>query len=142
MERGDIMVDPTFAVNDYNKPLMLTEQQTLANNFLALLLGKPGFFPSIPSLGINISQYLYRFEDELDIDGLKSRIAMQCTDFIPSINEGNFDIKKTTMNGRTLLIFQLPMVGDTNEYELALGVTTNSSGEVIYRFVENKKQIL
>lgn len=136
------MVDPVFGTNDYGKQKMLTENQTLANNFLMLLLGKPGFFPSLPMIGIDIEQYLYAFIDEINIEQLKAKIAVQCSDFLPAINQGNFDIQKTTMKNRTLLVFTLPSISDTNEYPIILGVTTNDSGEVIYRFVEGKQQIL
>ena len=136
------MVDPVFGTNDYGKQKMLTENQTLANNFLMLLLGKPGFFPSLPMIGIDIEQYLYAFIDEINIEQLKAKIAVQCSDFLPAINQGNFDIQKTTMKDRTLRVFTLPSISDTNEYPIILGVTTNDSGEVIYRFVEGKQQIL
>ena len=92
------MVDPMFGVNEFGKPLMLTENQTYVNNFLMLLLGKPGFFPSIPNIGIDISQYLYTAVDDLNVDTLKSKISVQCTDFIPFISDGRFDIIKTTLN--------------------------------------------
>lgn len=136
------MVDPVFGTNDYGKPKMLTENQTLANNFLMLLLGKPGFFPSLPMIGIDIGQYLYKFVDDINVDELKSKIAIQCSDFLPAIRSGEFDIQKTTFKDRTLLIFTLPSISDTNDLAVMLGVTTNTSGEVIFRFVEGKKQIL
>ena len=143
MGKGIIyMVDPVFGTNDYGKPKMLTENQTLANNFLMLLLGKPGFFPSLPMIGIDISRYLYMFVDDINIDELKSKIAVQCTDFLPAIRQGDFDIQKTTFRDRTLLMFSLPAISDTNNVPVMLGVTTDTSGNVIYRFVEGKTQIL
>lgn len=133
------MVDPAFGVNEYGKPKMLTEDQTLVNNFLMLLLGKPGFYPSIPTIGIDIEQYLYTFIDDINLDELKAKIAVQCNDFLPAIREGNFDIQKTVMRDKILLVFTLPSVAKT---QTLLGVTTDGSGKVIFRFVEGKKQIL
>ena len=133
------MVDPAFGVNEYGKPKMLTEDQTLVNNFLLLLLGKPGFYPSIPTIGIDIQQYLYMFIDDINLDELKAKIAVQCNDFLPAIREGNFDIQKTVIRDKVLLVFTLPTI---RKNQSLLGVTTDGSGKVIFRFVEGKKQIL
>ena len=135
------MVDPVFGTDDFGRTKILSENETFTRNFITLLLGKPGFYPSIPNIGIDISQYLYKFTDEINVDELKAKIALQCSDFLPSIQSGNFDIIKTVMNNRVLLIFILPG-GDNGEKKVALCVTTNEQGEVIYRFVENQNQIL
>ena len=113
--------------------------QTMVNNFLLLLLGKPGFYPSIPTIGIDIEQYLYTFIDDINIDDIKAKIAVQCSDFLPAIREGNFDIQKTIMKDRVLLVFVLPTI---SKKQSLLGVTTDGSGKVIFRFVEGKNQIL
>ena len=133
------MVDPAFGLNEYGKPKMLSEDQTMVNNFLLLLLGKPGFYPSIPTIGIDIEQYLYTFIDDINIDDIKAKIAVQCSDFLPAIREGNFDIQKTIMKDRVLLVFVLPTI---SKKQSLLGVTTDGSGKVIFRFVEGKNQIL
>ena len=59
-------VDPAYGVNDFNETKVLSESQTLINNILMILFGKPGFYPSIPWLGMDIYQYLYSFEDGID----------------------------------------------------------------------------
>ena len=136
-------VDPTFATNDYNKPKMLTNLQTYVNNILVLLFGKPGFYPSIPSIGMDIYQYLYKFEDEINADEIKMKLVSQCRDFLPEVQNGNFDVFKTTYNGRTLLVFKLPPITDVTRCDVAVGVTTNERGEMVYNFVENNEtQIL
>lgn len=136
------IVDPTFAVNDFNEPKILTKRETYIYNFLTLLYGKPGFHPSIPNIGINISQYLFLRPEEISVEALKSQISDQCSDFLPIIKEGDFDIIKTTYGGNVLLIFKLPDIDDVPGNYLALGVTTNDSGDVVFRFVENKYQMI
>ena len=49
-------VDPVYGVNNFNETKVLTEAETLVNNILMILFGKPGFYPSIPSLGMDIQQ--------------------------------------------------------------------------------------
>lgn len=140
---SEFSIDPTFTVNDYNKPKMLTPKETYVNNILMLLFGKPGFYPSIPSLGLNIKQYLYKFEDEINTEDIKNQLVEQCSDFLPEVNSGDLDVISTVYNERPLLIFKLPNIDDTKSYEVAIGVTTNDKGEMIYNFVEsNKTQVL
>ena len=135
-------IDPSFGIDDFNRPKMLSKRETYKNNVLTLLFGKPGFFPSIPSIGMDIRQYLYQFEDEINIPGLKGKLAAQCADFLPEIQSGELDIVKTTYQNRTLLIFQLPVIDDTNEFHLTLGVTTNARDQIIYKFIDSKtKQV-
>lgn len=132
-----INIDPTFSINDYNEPKMLTNKETYVNNIMMLLFGKPGFYPSIPSIGMDIHQYLYKFEDEINTDYIKNKLSTQCKDFLPEIQNGELDVVKSTYNGRILLIFKLPIIDDTNKGDLILGVTTNASGEMIYKFVDD-----
>ena len=92
---------------------------------------------------MNIQQYLYKFEDEINTDDLKNQLALQCSDFLPEIDNGDFDVYKTVHNGRILLIFKLPLIDDINDRDVAIGVTTNTKGEIVYNFVESDRtQIL
>lgn len=134
------LIDPTFSVNNFNKPKNLTELETKVHNMLMLLYGKPGFFPTIPSIGMDIRQYLYMFIDEIDTEHIKNELARQCSEFIPDIKTGDFDVYKTTYQGQNLLIFQLPIIDDTSEHSATVGITLNEHGELIYKFVENKSQ--
>lgn len=135
-------IDPTFSVNDFNKPKMLSTLETYVYNIMMLLFGEPGFYPSIPSIGMNIKQYLYKFEDDINTIEIKSELARQCREFLPEIVSGDLDVTVKTLNDRPILIFQLPIIDDVAKYSVALGVTTNKNGEMIYKFVENKYQIL
>lgn len=140
---SEYSIDPTFTINDYNKPKMLSTLETYVNNILILLFGKPGFYPSIPSIGLNIQQYLYKFEDDINPEEIKNQLVSQCKDFLPEVNNGDFDVITTVYNDRTLLIFKLPVITDTKAYAVAIGVTTNVKGEIIYNFVEsNESDIL
>ena len=61
-------VDPAFGVDSFNRPKVLSETETIVNNILFILFGKPGSYPSIPSLGMDIEQYLYLFEQSVSDD--------------------------------------------------------------------------
>jgi hypothetical protein len=135
-------VDPQFGANVYNKPKVLTEPQTIVNNILTLLFGKPGFYPSIPSLGINIQQYLYTFDDDFDVDFLKSQLAIQCKDFVEQISDGSFDIVKSSYKGNPLLIFVIPTIITNTSSNLLLGVTVNEKGEYSFNFTFDNAQYI
>lgn len=135
-------VDPQFDVDSYNRPKILNESQTIVNNILTLLFGKPGFYPSIPHLGLNIQQYFYTFEDEFDTNALKSRLASQCKDFVEFVTDGSFDIIKTTHNEQPLLIFVIPTVITDTESNLLLGITLTSSGEYKFNFTFDNTQYI
>lgn len=133
-------VDPTYGVNEFNKTKVLSETETYVNNILTILFGKPGFYPSIPTLGMDISQYLYKFEDEINVERIKAILANQCSEFLPLVESGDIDIIKTTYMGRSMLIFQLPMIIDKTQIAVALGVTLNAKGQMVYKFQANDEK--
>lgn len=133
-------VDPAFGVDSFNRPKVLSETETIVNNILFVLFGKPGSYPSIPSLGMDIENYLYLFEDEIDTNSIKTELAYQCREFLPYIVEGDMDVLVTTLDGRSILIFQLPVIIATKSVELAIGVTINAKGEMVYNFTAGNKE--
>lgn len=129
-------VDPVYGVNDFNRPKVLAEDETYVNNLLMILFGKPGFYPSIPYLGMDVGSMLYMFEDEINVDKIKTDLAYQCLDFLPLIDNGDLDVVVTTYKGRTMLIFQLPIIYKKKTTTLTVGVTLNDKGQLIYQFEE------
>ena len=63
---AELPVNPTFNVNDFNEPKVLSPTESYITDVLMILFGRPGFYPSIPSLGMYIQDYLYSFPVELD----------------------------------------------------------------------------
>ena len=135
-------VDPQFGVDSYNRTKVLSESQTIVYNILTLLFGKPGFYPSIPQLGMNIQQYLYSFEDNFDTSALKSQLAVQCRDFIDAIYDGSFDIIKSSYNDQPLLIFVIPTIITNTETNLLLGITLTTTGEYRFNFTFDNIQYI
>ena len=137
-----VAVDPQFGVDHYNRAKVLTESETIVQNILTLLFGKPGFYPSIPRLGMNIQQYLYSFTDELDVNHIKTQLASQCRDFLDVIADGSFDVIKSTHNDQPLLIFVIPTKLTNTTNNLFLGITVNSNGEYQFNFVFDTDQYI
>ena len=89
---------------------------------------------------MDISQYLYKFEDEINVERIKAILANQCSEFLPLVESGDIDIIKTTYMGRSMLIFQLPVIIDKTQIAVALGVTLNAKGQMVYKFQANDEK--
>jgi hypothetical protein len=142
MMSSEINLNPTFGVNDYDRPKVLSTMESYVTDILMILFGKPGFYPSIPSLGMDIGSLLYKFEDEVSAEELKTELENQCHEFSKEIDTGDMDVVTTTYKNHLMIIFILPLIDDTKKVRLSLGVTTNNRGEIVYNFVENEEQII
>ena len=135
-------VDPQFGVDDFNRAKILNEAQTIAYNILTLLFGKPGFYPSIPRLGMDIKQYFYSFAENFDTESLKTQLASQCRDFLSVIRDGSFDIIQDMYDDQPLLIFIIPTVLVNTPTNLLLGLVMNGNGEYKFNFTFDVEQTI
>ena len=126
--------DPVFGCNSFKKPKILNETQTLANNIVMILTGKPGFYPSQPMLGMDIGRYLYSLEDDINTTDIKNKLIEQCSDLMETIRTGDFEVLVRHYNDNPMLIFILPTVIDNEYGELILGISTSTTGELVYNF--------
>ena len=129
-------VNPTMGVNAFGKPKVLSDMESIVNDLMMILLGKPGFYPSIPTLGMNISQYLYQFDDTISIEDIKTKLSQQCNDFSELIDSEDIEIVMEEYNGRVIMIFVLPMIDDVSgdTETLTMAVTTNDAGLIVYNY--------
>ena len=104
------MVDPSFSKNDFDEPKYYNESETLARNVLLVLFGVPGFYPSIPTLGMDIKSYIYNFFDEISEESIKAKLGQQCSMFTKYIQSGDIEVKKGYYRGQPLIAFSLPVV--------------------------------
>lgn len=128
-------VEPSFGVNSFNQAKYKNETETVANSILALLFGKPGFFPSMPNLGINIQKTIYMFWDDIDTNMLKAEISAQCNAFQVYIDDGSLDVIKSSYKGQPLLLIQIPVQIKTTKETLAIGITQDANGNTKYNYV-------
>lgn len=132
-------IDPAFGINNFGKPKMYNETQTVANNILALLFGKPGSIPSMPDLGMYIQGQLFEFFDDIDTDSLKSQLVEQCRYFDTYVQSNEFDIIKNTItnpvNGETsdILLIILPTQIQNTSKHFAVGLQKKGDS-VVYNF--------
>ena len=121
-------------MNSFNTPKFYNESVTTAKNIITILEGRPGFFPSMPDLGMDIKRSLiYKDIDEIDTEAIKVELVRQCDQFITNVRDGTFDVQKMVYQERPLLIFVIPVTIERASQRLAVGVMLNSKGETIYR---------
>ena len=141
-------VDPHFGVDHYGRPKMLTESQTIVYNIMTILLGRPGYYPSIPNMGMHVQQYLYNFVDEIDGEAIKQLLIQQCREFSPYVTDGSFDVIVATHDNplkkekTPLLIFKLPVILTGRDSELILGVTINEEGYFAFNYEFTRQQVI
>lgn len=71
----DVLLDTDFVY----KPKVISSFEMCVNIILTLLMMKPGQYPSIPELGIDIESYLHEYSDDPNIPVLiKDKLADQC----------------------------------------------------------------
>jgi len=71
--------DVALDVDSTYKPKVVSSFELAVNAVLTLLMMKPGQYPSIPELGMDISQYLFEYSDDKSLPGkLKAKLNEQC----------------------------------------------------------------
>lgn len=127
--------EPSFGLNSFNKAKYKSETETVANAIVNLLFGRPGYFPSMPDLGIHIQDMMYMFWDEIDTDMIKAKIAVQCETFKEYIQSEELDVIKSEYNGKPLLLVVIPVQIKHTQSDLGIGITQDKQGNLIYNYV-------
>ena len=99
--------DLTFELNEFEEPRIRSDIETVKNTLLFILFSKPGQYPSLPQIGLNIQSYLYSNYDTLDVNDLRTRIVSQCAALGVYFNNGTIAIKKVMYHNEPSLLIQL-----------------------------------
>lgn len=139
---ASIGYDTTFELNEFNEPRIRSELETLKDVLLFVLFTKPGQYPSLPMIGMDLQNRLYEFYDELDVDHLKAEIAEQCSILGSYINGATIDIRKMIYHEQPSLLIHIEgnetfpanyksdKVGKSGRY--MIGITYNELKQMIY----------
>lgn len=120
-----------FGQDNFSKPKILNEKDTISTIILNLLLMKPGNMPSLPHLGINIKKYLYAKEDEISVDDLKNQIYSQCSELFPWLVSDEVKLFTNRVDGKDVLIIYIPVLLN-GEGAMVYAFQQGSNGEVIH----------
>ena len=129
--------DALLDTDGMNKPKVIGTFELCINSILMLLKMKPGQYPSIPELGIDIDQYLHEYSDDKTISNtIKSRLENQ----LSVIGYVGIDIDVTTditADGHTALIVHVTgtdrLTYNTKKDNVVIGITYNQLGKMYAR---------
>jgi len=121
-----------FGVDNFQKQKVLDNNQSIAQIIVNLFFMRPGNLPSLPHIGINIHQYLYTLDDQVDVDKLKENIYKQCPALIPYLNMGEVKVFVAEYKGNGILMVVIPLLTDSNT--LIIGFTKDKSGDILFNY--------
>lgn len=126
-----------FGLDNFQKQKVLDSNNSIARILLNLMLMKPGNLPSLPHIGIDVKQYLYRLEDEIDPDELKNKIYNQCSELIPYLVLGQVKVFVTNYKGQALLLISVPITDSTKVQDtssILFGFSKDYSNGVTFNY--------
>jgi hypothetical protein len=139
---NSIGYDCTFELNEFGKPKISSEIETLKNALLFILYSKPGQYPSIPFIGLDFENILYSFYDEIDEDDIKTRIIEQCSLLGLYFSNTTIQIKKIVYQDQPSLLINLKGTEqypddymtnkNGNPIQYLIGVTLDDIGKMVY----------
>lgn len=131
---GEIQLyEPTFGMDNFGKPRVFKGWEAVANTMIMVLFGKPGFYPSIPDLGMYIQQYRNKRMDEIDTEALKISLVQQCSLLGDFVYSGNIEVDKKEINGVGTILFSVPMDEIAKGNILLIGVQ-GIEDSIIYNY--------
>lgn len=137
--------DTTFEMNAFSQPRIRNELELIKNTLLYLLFSKPGQYPSIPWIGLNIRDLLHTHHDNLDVVDLQNRLISQCAAFGVYFENGTIQLLNVLYRNKPALLIHVETTPDDthvanvqkyldqrNDNKFLIGITFNELNEMIY----------
>ena len=124
--------EPTFDIDIYKKPKLLSEKESVAQIIL-----KPGNLPDNPDLGVDIEQYMYVDSDLSIGETIRTALIKTCgRDLVTAnINNVSFITRKQEEDNSYVFLMQINISfkGDDKSTNLGIG-GYQKSGSVTYNW--------
>ena len=116
-------------LNKFNKPATYTEYQALARLVINLLFLKPGTYPNLPEMGINIEQYKFMFMSQQELDSLELDINTQINTYIPNTEALTIttELIDDDETGRKVLGISFALSSDSDAFYIYLNQDSNTN---------------
>ena len=128
--------EPAFGLDKFRKPLVYEDWEVVAQSILIVLFGRPGFYPSIPQLGIHIQDYMNERLDMIDTDELRGKLMYQLSIISDLIQTDDIKIvtkKLVGYNSPALIIF-IPIYKGEDKNNIAVSIVQSSKDSVRYNY--------
>ena len=112
--RDELMLDS----DQFNKPKVLTELDSLAQEIQNVIIIKPGTMPNDPLFGVGIANYLFEFLDTTTINEIQNSIDSQISKYITHnsvVVNSKVDILDTGQNQMKALVVEIIMYPSDNK---------------------------
>ena len=128
--------EPAFGLDKFRKPLVYEDWEVVAQAIIIVLFGRPGFYPSIPQLGIHIQDYMNERLDMIDTDELRGKLMYQLSIISDLIQTDDIKIvtkKLVGYNSPALIIF-IPIYKGEDKNNIAVSIVQSSKDSVRYNY--------
>ena len=114
-----------FGLDHFGNQKILSLDDSIAQMVLNILFLRPGQIPSLPYIGVNIEKYLYRFEEELDVQELLTEIRNQCSPLMGYIDIDAMYMAVIEYENYPLLVLNIPLRTGTDNADILIGFKKN-----------------
>lgn len=134
--------DTAFGLNEFQQPKLKSEIETLRDIVLFICYARPGQYPSLPQLGMDLQEMLYSHYDDISEADIKNQLIQNCNMLDVYITAGMLDVKKMKYNNQPSLIiyvegtatyptgYMSDRVGSTSKRYI--GLSLDDLGSLIY----------
>ena len=136
---AEVKSELNFGLDAFGKQAMMTQAESVAQMLVNLFLMRPGQLPSLPHIGINIRQYMYKFEEELDVEYIKNQISSQCPDLMKYIDLPNMQMILVPYKNDAILYLFVPVtVAVAENTAISIGFKkSNLTNEITFNYKIN-----
>ena len=121
-------VDGSLGLDKYGNVKILSEGEMVKNILSFILFARPGQYPSLPHIGLNIQSLLYSAYDEIDESVLASQIVEQCSALGEYFRKGDIAIRKVKYYNKPALMIYVHInkerlgnsVNKSDEYRIGI----------------------
>lgn len=112
----------TYDVDMYKKPLLKSDSDGIMQTVLNAAFMKPGNLPSLPKVGADITQYLYKFDNQLDTNKIIEDIKFACGETLVGASLGDIIFQVVPYKGENIFLLKIDVYqhGKTQEIYTAL----------------------
>lgn len=131
-----------FKLNNFNEQEIYTGVMAYAHRIKTLLFMRPGDFPSIPDMGLNIQSYRFKAMDDIISGSLKEAIANQVSTYIMNLPIENIELSTGYYQNDYFLIIRIYLYQDKKE--IVYGIQ-QPKGEVVnfnFKIYDREKPVI
>ena len=131
-----VFYEPAFGLDKFRKPLVYEDWEAVAKAIIIVLFGKPGFYPSIPQLGIHIQDYMNERLDRIDTDQLRGQLIYQLGIISSLISTDAIVIKTRKFVGYRDpgLVISIPIYKGEDKSNIAISIVASTSETLSYNY--------